>query len=39
MLLDFQLICNLFSDEKYKNETLINELGDLLQKPLKLISC
>ena len=32
MLLDFQLVCNLRSDEKCKNETLINELGDLLQK-------
>ena len=32
LLWDFQLICNLCSDEKYKNKTLINELGDLLWK-------
>lgn len=31
-VLDFQLICNLRSYGKYKNETLINELEDWLQK-------
>ena len=31
LLLDFQLICNLRSDEKCRKEMLIIELGDLLQ--------
>ena len=32
LLLDFQLTCNLLSDEKCRKEMLVNELGDLLQK-------
>ena len=33
MLLDFQLICNLLSDEKCKNEMLIKEVFDTKGSP------